>query len=98
MKKAFIFITLLAMLSGMTACGNDMSGDQSKSSSSDNVQTEMSTTENESPEIQTEVNESSETNSEAAAELTNEDSKILICYFSFPETDSTDASSAQAEL
>lgn len=98
MKKAFIFITLFAMAAGMTACGNDTSDNQSQSSSSDNIQTEVSTTENEEPEIQTEVTESSETDSGVAAEPAEESSKILICYFSFPETDGTDASSSASRV
>lgn len=88
MKKAVIFITLLAMLSGMTACGNDMSGSQSNSSSSSNVQEEVSTDVIEEPEI----------NSDVATEPAKESSKILVCYFSFPETDSTDASSGASRV
>lgn len=93
MKKAFIFITLLAMLSGMTACGNDTSDSQSEDSS---IQTEASTTENESSE--TTVIEESEINSDVVNESVEKNSKILICYFSFPETDSTDASSGASRV
>lgn len=98
MKKAFIFITLLAMLSGMTACGNDTSDSLLESSSSNNVQTEVSTTENEESVVETEITESSETDSGLAAEPAKESSKILVCYFSFPETDSTDASSGASRV
>lgn len=95
MKKAFIFITLFAMAAGMTACGNDTSDSQSEDSS---IQTEASTTENESSVIKTEVIESSETDSEVAAEPAEESGKILICYFSFPETNGTDASSSASRV
>lgn len=106
MKKLFIFITSLAMLSGMTACGNDTSVSQSENSSSGNIQTEASTTENEESVIKTEVTESSETavteeseiNSDIVNEPEKESGKILVCYFSFPETDSTDASSGASRV
>ena len=88
MKKVFIFITLLAMLSGMTACGNDTSDSKSENSSSNNVQTEVSTA----------VIEESEINSDSTTEPAKESSKILICYFSFPETDSTDASAGASRV
>ena len=93
MKKAFIFITLLAMTAGMTSCGNDTSDSQSEDSS---IQTEASTTENESSE--TTVIEESEINSDVVNESVEKNSKILICYFSFPETDSTDASSGASRV
>lgn len=93
MKKAFIFITLLTMAAGMTACGNDTSDSQSEDSS---IQTEASTTENESSE--TTVIEESEINSDVVNESVEKNSKILICYFSFPETDSTDASSGASRV
>ena len=96
MKKAFIFITLLAILSGMTACGNDTSDSLSESSSSNNLQLEASTTENEESVIKTEVTESFD--SVVATEPAKESSKILVCYFSFPETDSTDASSGASRV
>lgn len=86
------------MLSGMTACGNDASDSQSENISSNNVQTEASITENEESVIQAEVTESSEIDSEVATESVEEGSKILICYFSFPETDSTDASSGASRV
>lgn len=104
MKKILIFIALLAMTAGMTACGNNTSDSQSEDSSSNNVQTEASTTKNEV--IQTEINESSEisvieeseTDSDVVNESVEENSKILICYFSFPETDSADASSGASRV
>lgn len=96
MKKAFIFFTALALISGLTACENDTSVSQSENSSSNTIQTESSTTENELSE--TSVIEDSETDSEVAAEPENESSKILICYFSFPETDSTDASAGASRV
>ncbi len=98
MKKAFIFITLLAIFSGMIACGNDTSDSLSESSSSNNLQLEASTTENEESVIKTEVTESFETDSVVATEPAKESSKILVCYFSFPETDSTDASSGASRV
>lgn len=94
MKKAFIFITLLAVVAGMTACGNDTSD----SSGSDNVQMEASMTEKEESVIETEITELSETDSVVATEPAKESSKILVCYFSFPETDSTDASSSASRV
>lgn len=98
MKKAFIFITLLTTLSGMTACGNDTSDSLLESSSSSNVRAEASTPENEEPVIKTEVAESFGTDSGVATEPAKESSKILVCYFSFPETDSTDASSGASRV
>ncbi len=106
MKKVLLFIISLAMLSGMTACGNDTSDSLSENSSSNNVQTEVSTTENEESVIETEITESSEIavfeeseiNSNVVNEPVEENSKILICYFSFPETDSTDASSGASRV
>ncbi|MDE6852745.1 MAG: flavodoxin [Lachnospiraceae bacterium] len=79
---------------------------QSENNSSNNVQTEVSTTENESSVMQTEVTESSETvvieESEIKLDVVSEpekkNSKILICYFSFPETDGTDASSSASRV
>ena len=98
MKKAFIFITLLTTLSGMTACGNDTSDSLLESSSSSNVRAEASTPENEELVIKTEVAESFGTDSGVATEPAKESSKILVCYFSFPETDSTDASSGASRV
>lgn len=98
MKKAFIFIALLAILSGMTACGNDTSDNLLESGSSSNLQLEASTTENEEFVIKTEVTESFETDSGVATEPAKESSKILVCYFSFPETDSTDALSGASRV
>ena len=82
----------------MTACGNDTSDSLSESSSSNNLQLEASTTENEESVIKTEVTESFETDSVVATEPAKESSKILVCYFSFPETDSTDASSGASRV
>lgn len=98
MKKRLIFIASLAMLTVMTACGNDTSDSLLESSSSSNVRAEASTTENESSEIQTEVAESFGSDSGVATEPAKEGSKILVCYFSFPETDSTDASSGASRV
>lgn len=88
MKKILIFIALLAMTAGMTACGNNTSDSQSEDSSSNNVQTEVSTA----------VIEESEINSDVATEPAKESNKILVGYFSFPETDSTDASSGASRV
>ena len=101
MKKILIFITAIAMVAGMTACGNDISDSQSGNINSNNVKTEASTTKNEEIAIQSEITESYETTiiekSEFVAESAKE-SKILICYFSFPETDSADASSGASRV
>lgn len=95
MKKAFIFITLLAVVAGMTACGNDTS----ESSGSDNVQMEASMTEKEELEItESSEIEESKTASDDAVEPAEQSNKILVCYFSFPETDSTDASSSASRV
>lgn len=95
MKKAFIFITLLAVVAGMTACGNDTSD----SSGSNNVQIEASMTEKEELEItESSEIEESKTASDGAVEPVEQSNKILVCYFSFPETDSTDASSSASRV
>lgn len=128
MKKVVIFITLLAMVTGMTACGNVMSDSQAENNHANTIQIEVPTTENASSEtessitdnsqtensssstIQTEVPttenilsetaliEESETESDILDEPAEENNKILVCYFSFPETDSTDASSGASRV
>lgn len=92
MKKALTFITLLTMLSAMTACGNNISDSRLENSNSDNIQNEAT----ESIEANTAFE--SETGSDVLNETAEENSKILVCYFSFPETDSTDASSSASRV
>lgn len=92
MKKALTFIISLAMISGMTACGNDISDSHSENNNSDNIQTEAT----EPIEASTFIE--SETDSDVVNETATKKSKILVCYFSFPETDGTDASSGASRV
>lgn len=94
MKKTLIFITSLALISGLTACGKDTSVSQSENSSSNTIQTEAAKSEL----TETTSVIETETDSEVATEPENESSKILICYFSFPETDGTDASAGASRV
>ena len=54
-------------------------------------------TETPSQEMQTELTENI-TQAESETEITAENQKTLVCYFSFPETDSTDASSGASRV
>lgn len=92
MKKSLMFIISLAMISAMTACENNISDNRSENNNSDNIQTEAT----ESIEASTAFE--SETDSDVVNETAEENSKILVCFFSFPETDSTDASSGASRV
>ena len=122
MKKKILFITVLAMMSGVTACGNDTDNSSvSESSVSAEVTTEevaeLQTTETEEISVTdtvteetkadaseniekdvTEIIEAVAEETEISTEIEESSGNILVCYFSFPETDSTDASSGASRV
>lgn len=89
MKKTAACIAAFTMISGMTACGNTSVNRSSSESST--------LTENTRAEIMSEEIEST-TEKLTQTETVRENNRILICYFSFPETNSTDASAGASRV
>lgn len=107
MKKKMMFIMALAMLSGLTACGNDTT-DNSQSESSisvvgttevaEKIETIPTETKREETSVIESIKKSDTEVTDSVTEIMKDNNKILICYFSFPETDGTDASSSASRV
>lgn len=105
--KYQIFYRIIASVSAvsilsLTGC-SQAEGSSAVKLTVDATQTMESTTENnteatEKTDSEASVIGQSETDSDILNESVEKNSKILICYFSFPETDSTDASSGASRV
>lgn len=95
MKKTAACIAAFTMLSGMTACGN---ASTRPSSSESSTLTENTRAEIMSEEIEITTEKLTQTEEPAQTETVKENNRILICYFSFPETYSTDASAGASRV